>query len=173
MRAMVTVRLSQAISCTAARAKARTYLPRTRATHVVAVMEVTCVALRRTRAKWKPSRRPWQRGSGAGHCYSSSGRDLPIAETEFHQVRNPPQSSGDEDQRVCLHRFRDDLVLPFGRSRQNVCRGFFGDKGVDPDRFPERPSSEWLTEIARRACRRIPKLRDAGFIRGLTGASTT
>jgi len=46
---------------------------------------------------------------------------------------------------------------------------FYSDRDVDPDRFPQRPSDEWLEKVLESACRRVPKLQNAEVMRGITG----
>jgi sarcosine oxidase subunit beta len=97
-----------------------------------------------------------------------AGLDLPI-ETEFHQVailQNPlelkPGGSACIDYVNALY-FRSD------GSDKLLIGDFHGDRGVDADNFPQRPSEDWLVEIVERAAIRVPKLRDAGLMRGITG----
>jgi glycine/D-amino acid oxidase-like deaminating enzyme len=46
---------------------------------------------------------------------------------------------------------------------------FRGRRGVDADAFPQAASSESLAEMAEGITRRIPKLGEAGIVRGVTG----
>ena len=46
---------------------------------------------------------------------------------------------------------------------------FYGQRGADPDNFPQRASDDGLEEIIERACRRVPKLENAEVMRGVTG----
>ena len=46
---------------------------------------------------------------------------------------------------------------------------FYGQRGADPDNFPQRAADHELEEIIERACRRVPKLENAEVMRGVTG----
>jgi len=100
--------------------------------------------------------------------FQQIGVDLPI-ETEFHQVailRNPPNMKGGGC--ACI----DSIATTYFRSEANdktLLGDFYGDRGVDRDNFPQRPSEQWLEEIIERTCRRIPKLQNAEVMRGVTG----
>jgi sarcosine oxidase subunit beta len=94
--------------------------------------------------------------------------DLPI-ETELHQVGillNPPELKAGGcaciDHASTLY-FRSD-----GQDKMLV-GDFHGERGIDPDNFPQRPSEESLIDFVERASRRVPKLREAGLMRGITG----
>ena len=98
----------------------------------------------------------------------SLGVTLPIS-TEFHQVailRNPsgmkPRGAACIDSGNTLY-FRSD-----GEDK-TLIGDFHGQRGIDPDVFPQRPSDEWLEEIIEKACRRVPKLENAEVMRGITG----
>jgi glycine/D-amino acid oxidase-like deaminating enzyme len=46
---------------------------------------------------------------------------------------------------------------------------FYGQRGADPDNFPQRASDQELEEIIERTSRRVPKLENAEVMRGVTG----
>jgi glycine/D-amino acid oxidase-like deaminating enzyme len=46
---------------------------------------------------------------------------------------------------------------------------FYGQRGVDPENFPQRASDESLETLIDRACRRVPALENAEVMRGVTG----
>jgi sarcosine oxidase, subunit beta len=100
--------------------------------------------------------------------FEKSGVKLPI-ETEFHQVailRNPPEMKGGGC--ACI----DSITTTYFRSDGNektLVGDFYGERDVDPDHYPTRPSDEWLEEIIERTCKRIPKLESAEMMRGVTG----
>jgi glycine/D-amino acid oxidase-like deaminating enzyme len=100
--------------------------------------------------------------------FEKAGVSLPI-ETEFHQVailRNPSNMKGGSC--ACI----DSITTTYYRSDANdktLVGDFYGDRGVDPDQYPTRPSDEWLEEIIERTCKRIPKLENAEMMRGVTG----
>jgi sarcosine oxidase subunit beta len=96
------------------------------------------------------------------------GVDLPI-ETEYHQVgilKNAPGMKGGGC--ACI----DSVSATYFRSDAHdkfLIGDFYGQRGADPDNFPQRASDEGLEEIIERACRRVPKLENAEVMRGVTG----
>jgi len=106
---------------------------------------------------------PWTRP-----LFQQAGYDLPI-ETEYHQVailKNPPDMKGGGC--ACI----DSITTTYFRSDGTdkfLIGDFFGQRGADPDNFPQRASDEALAEIIERTCRRIPKLESAEVMRGVTG----
>jgi sarcosine oxidase subunit beta len=96
------------------------------------------------------------------------GIDLPI-ETEYHQVailRNAPGMKGGGCaciDSVSATYFRSDAQDKF------LIGDFYGERGADPDNFPQRASDDGLEEIIERACGRVPKLENAEVMRGVTG----
>jgi sarcosine oxidase subunit beta len=96
------------------------------------------------------------------------GVDLPI-ETEYHQVailKNAPGMKGGGC--ACI----DSVSATYFRSDAHdkfLIGDFYGQRGADPDNFPQRASDEGLEEIIERACRRLPKLENAEVMRGVTG----
>lgn len=106
---------------------------------------------------------PWTRP-----LFQRVGIDLPI-ETEYHQVailKNAPDMKGGGC--ACI----DSVSATYFRSDAHdkfLIGDFYGQRGVDPDNFPQRASDDGLEEIIERASRRIPKLENAEVMRGVTG----
>ncbi len=106
---------------------------------------------------------PWTRP-----LLQQAGYDLPI-ETEYHQVAILKNAPGMKDggcaciDSVSATYFRSDAQDKF------LVGDFYGQRGVDPDNFPQRASDDLLEEIIERACRRVPKLENAEVMRGVTG----
>jgi sarcosine oxidase subunit beta len=106
---------------------------------------------------------PWTRP-----LFQSAGIDLPI-ETEYHQVailKNAPGMKGGGC--ACI----DSVSATYFRSDAHdkfLIGDFYGQRGADPDNFPQRASDEGLEKIIERAARRVPKLEDAEVMRGVTG----
>jgi sarcosine oxidase subunit beta len=96
------------------------------------------------------------------------GIDLPI-ETEYHQVailKNAPDMRGGGC--ACI----DSVSATYFRSDAHdkfLIGDFYGQRGADPDNFPQRASDDGLEEIIERASRRVPKLENAEVMRGVTG----
>lgn len=97
-----------------------------------------------------------------------AGYDLPI-ESEYHQVailKNAPGMKGGGS--ACI----DSITTTYFRSDAHdkfLIGDFNGQRGVDPDNFPQRASDDSLEELIERASRRIPKLENAEVMRGVTG----
>lgn len=93
---------------------------------------------------------------------------LPI-QTEYHEVcilKNAPgmKSGGC----ACI----DSILCVYFRSEghdKSLVGAFTGERGIDPDNFPQHASQESLAAMAERACKRIPRLEGAELIRGITG----
>ena len=106
---------------------------------------------------------PWTRP-----LFQRIGIDLPI-ETEYHQVailRNAPDMEGGGS--ACI----DSVSATYFRSDTHdkfLIGDFYGQRGADPDNFPQRASDDGLEEIIERASRRVPKLENAEVMRGVTG----
>jgi sarcosine oxidase, subunit beta len=100
--------------------------------------------------------------------FKQSGIDLPI-ETEYHQVailRNAPDMKGGGC--ACI----DSVSATYFRSDAHdkfLIGDFYGQRGADPDSFPQRASDDGLEEIIERASQRVPKLENAEVMRGVTG----
>ena len=106
---------------------------------------------------------PWTRP-----LFQRIGIELPI-ETEYHQVailKNAPGMKGGGC--ACI----DSVSATYFRSDGQdkfLIGDFYGQRGADPDNFPQRASDDGLEEIIERASRRIPKLENAEVMRGVTG----
>ncbi len=106
---------------------------------------------------------PWTRP-----LFQKVGIELPI-ETEYHQVailRNAPDMKGSGC--ACI----DSVSATYFRSDAHdkfLIGDFYGQRGADPDNFPQRASDDGLEEIIERASRRVPKLENAEVMRGVTG----
>ncbi len=106
---------------------------------------------------------PWTRP-----LFQRIGIDLPI-ETEYHQVailKNAPGMKGGGC--ACI----DSVSATYFRSDGQdkfLIGDFYGQRGADPDNFPQRASDDGLEEIIERASRRVPKLENAEVMRGVTG----
>lgn len=106
---------------------------------------------------------PWTRP-----LFQPVGCDLPI-ETEYHQVailKNAPGMKGGGC--ACI----DSVTSTYFRSDGHdkfLIGDFYGQRGVDPDNFPQRASDDSLEELIERACGRVPKLENAEVMRGVTG----
>jgi sarcosine oxidase subunit beta len=106
---------------------------------------------------------PWSRPLFAG-----VGFDLPV-EGEYHVVavlKNPAGLA--ERAPACI----DGLTTTYFRSEVGgltLVGDFWGQRGVDPDAFPQSASTEALASLVERVSRRIPALADAGIWRSVTG----
>ncbi|HEX4440667.1 MAG TPA: FAD-binding oxidoreductase [Thermoanaerobaculia bacterium] len=106
---------------------------------------------------------PWSRPLFAG-----VGFDLPI-EPEYHEVavlRNPAGMK--ESGPACI----DGITTTYFRSEVGgltLVGDFWGRRGVDPDAFPQAPSTDSLANLIERVAARVPGLADAGIRRGVTG----
>jgi sarcosine oxidase, subunit beta len=106
---------------------------------------------------------PWTRP-----LFQGIGIVLPI-ETEYHQVailRNARDMKGGGC--ACI----DSVSATYFRSDAHdkfLIGDFYGQRGADPDNFPQRASDDGLEEIIERASRRVPKLENAEVMRGVTG----
>ena len=107
-------------------------------------------------------------GPWTGPLFQRIGIDLPI-ETEYHQVailKNAPDMKGGGC--ACI----DSVSATYFRSDAHdkfLIGDFYGQRGADPDNFPQRASDDGLEEIIERASRRVPKLENAEVMRGVTG----
>ncbi|MBZ5705036.1 MAG: FAD-binding oxidoreductase [Acidobacteriia bacterium] len=106
---------------------------------------------------------PWTRP-----LVARAGYDLPI-ENEYHQVailKNAPGMKAGGC--ACI----DSVTATYFRSDGQdkfLVGDFSGQRGVDPDNFPQRASDDLLEETIERASRRVPKLENAEVMRGVTG----
>jgi len=46
---------------------------------------------------------------------------------------------------------------------------FYGTGDIHPDHFPQQVPEDWFEEVLEKVCRRVPKLREAEIMRGITG----
>ncbi|HEV3206356.1 MAG TPA: FAD-binding oxidoreductase [Terriglobales bacterium] len=106
---------------------------------------------------------PWTRP-----LFQPVGIDLPI-ETEYHQVailKNAPGMKGGGS--ACI----DSVSATYFRSDGHdkfLVGDFYGQRGADPDNFPQRASDDEMEKLIDRACRRVPKLENSEVMRGVTG----
>jgi sarcosine oxidase subunit beta len=106
---------------------------------------------------------PWTRP-----LLQAVGIDLPI-ETEYHQVailKNAPGMKGGGC--ACI----DSVSATYFRSNGHdkfLVGDFYGERGADPDNFPQRASDDEMEKLIDRACRRVPKLENSEVMRGVTG----
>ena len=106
---------------------------------------------------------PWSRALFAG-----VGFDLPV-EGEYHVVavlKNPAGLRAPAP--ACI----DGLTTTYFRSETGgltLVGDFWGERGVDPDAFPQSASMDALASLVERVARRIPALADAGIGRSVTG----
>src|SRR5262249_10601619 len=106
---------------------------------------------------------PWSR---ALPC--RAGCDLPI-ETEFHRVailKNAPGMRGSGS--ACIDSGTATYFRPDAEDKFLV-GDFYGQRGVDPDEFPQRASDESLERLIERAARPGPGMVNAGIVGGVTG----
>jgi glycine/D-amino acid oxidase-like deaminating enzyme len=106
---------------------------------------------------------PWTRP-----LFQRVGIELPI-ETEYHQVailKNAPGMKGGGC--ACIDSVSATYFRSDGQDKFLV-GDFYGQRGADPDNFPQRASDDGLEEIIERASRRVPKLENAEVMRGVTG----
>ncbi len=107
-------------------------------------------------------------GQWSKPLFAAIGVDLPI-ETEYHEVcilKNSPgmKAAGC----ACI----DYILSVYFRSEghdKTLVGTFTGERGVDPENFPQKASQESLAAVAERACKRIPRLQNAELVRGITG----
>ena len=105
---------------------------------------------------------PWTRP-----LLKTAGFDPPI-ETEFHQVAILKNAPGMKVGAACI----DSVTATYFRSDgpdKLLVGDFYGNRPIDPDDFPQRPSDNDLEDIIERAARRVSKLESAEVMRGVTG----
>ncbi|HEX9124353.1 MAG TPA: FAD-binding oxidoreductase [Actinomycetota bacterium] len=99
---------------------------------------------------------------------SSAGVGLPI-EPEFHVVAVLRMGEGSGDPGLaCIDSVTATYLRPEGQGLALV-GDFSGERGSDPDAFPDRAPEEALVELVGRASRRVPALAEAGLAGGVTG----
>jgi sarcosine oxidase, subunit beta len=100
--------------------------------------------------------------------FTKSGLDIPI-ETEYHEVAilsNAPDMRGGGC--ACIDSVTATYFRPYA-SDKFLVGDFYGKRGADPDNFPQRAPEASLEDLIVRATRRIPKLQNAGIMKGVTG----
>jgi sarcosine oxidase subunit beta len=100
--------------------------------------------------------------------FRAVGFELPIV-PEYHRVailQNAPGMKGGGSALI------DSACLVYLRSEgdgMTLIGEFTGERGLDPDDFPQSISEEDLAEIALLGARRIPALENSGVVRGVAG----
>ena len=151
----------------AARARGVTYLPKTQATALrIEAGKVRGVSTDRGELASPVvvvATGPWTKP-----LFSSLDFCVPI-ETEYHEVAILEKA---RDMRTggcaCIDSVSATYFRPYS-SDKFLVGDFYGNRGADPDNFPQRPNEVSLGALVERASRRIPKLQDAGIMRGVTG----
>ncbi|HET9407435.1 MAG TPA: FAD-binding oxidoreductase [Candidatus Sulfotelmatobacter sp.] len=94
--------------------------------------------------------------------------NVPIR-TEYHEVAILKSPAGMKPHgAACV----DSITKSYFRSDgpdKTLVGTMFAEQAADPDNFPQRATQESLSEICEMACRRIPALRNAELMRGITG----
>jgi sarcosine oxidase subunit beta len=107
-------------------------------------------------------------GPWTGSLLKDIGCDLPL-EAEFHHVAILKNAAGMRGGgSACI----DSGTATYFRSDGGdkfLVGDFYGQRGVDPDHFPQSASDESLEPLIDRACRRVPVLENAEVMRGVTG----
>jgi sarcosine oxidase subunit beta len=108
-------------------------------------------------------------GAWSDRLFRSAGVELPL-ETEYHEVgilERPPELA--EPHLTAIDSILDIYFRSEGKT-QTLVGDFYGSRGADPDRFPERPSLDSLAskvEVLKSAFRD----GERRIARGVTGAS--
>lgn len=106
---------------------------------------------------------PWSRP-----LLREAGYDLPI-EPEYHQVailKNAPGMKGGGC--ACIDSGSATYFRSDGKDKFLI-GDFYGERGIDPDNFPQRASDDSLETLIERASHRVPALEKAEVLRGVTG----
>jgi sarcosine oxidase subunit beta len=94
--------------------------------------------------------------------------DVPIR-TEYHEVAILKSTPGMKPHgAACV----DSITGTYFRSDgpdKTLVGTMFGEHSANPDNFSQQPTQESLAEICDMACERIPALRNAELMRGITG----
>jgi len=107
-------------------------------------------------------------GQWSKDLFTRAQIDIPI-QTEYHEVailKNPPGMRPGGS--ACI----DYILSVYFRSEghdKTLVGAFTGERGIDPEDFPQRASQESLAALADIACKRIPRLENAELVRGITG----
>jgi glycine/D-amino acid oxidase-like deaminating enzyme len=150
-----------------ARANGARYFPRTRVAALRVEKERVCGVVT-DRGEISAGVVVGATGPWTKPLFATAGVELSI-ETEYHQVailRNPPQMK--RGGCACI----DSGTATYFRSdggEKTLVGDFHGRRGVDPDNFPQRPTSEEIEALVERAARRVPLLEHAEMMRGVTG----
>lgn len=106
---------------------------------------------------------PWSRP-----LFAQVGFDLPV-EGEYHQVAILKNPAGlREPAPACI----DGITTTYFRSEVGgltLVGDFWGERGADPDHFPQSASPDSLASLVERVTGRVPALAEAGIWRGVTG----
>lgn len=151
----------------AARAKGVAYAPRARATRFI----VEGGKVRGVRTEHGEVSAPVvvaATGPWSKPLFAGVGFEPPI-ETEYHEVAilsNAPEMRGGGC--ACIDSVSATYFRPYA-SDKFLVGDFYGKRGADPDQFPQRPEESSLAELIARAVRRLPRLQNAGIMRGVTG----
>ena len=96
------------------------------------------------------------------------GLNVPIR-TEYHEVAILKSPAGMKPHgAACV----DSITKSYFRSDgpdKTLVGTMFAERSADPDNFPQRATQESLSEVCEMACRRIPALKNAELMRGITG----
>jgi sarcosine oxidase, subunit beta len=152
---------------TRARELGVTYLPKTQALEFLVEGESVC-GVRTDHGEIVAPAVIAATGPWTKPLFQGIGIDLPI-ETEYHQVailRNAPAMKGGGC--ACIDSVSATYFRPDAHDKFLI-GDFYGQRGADPDNFPQRVSDDGLEEIIERASRRVPKLENAEVMRGVTG----
>lgn len=152
---------------TCARELGTTYLPKTEVTRLrVGGGQIRGVATNQGNidaATVVVATGPWSRP-----LLKEAGYDVAI-EPEYHQVailKNAPGMKGGGC--ACIDSGSATYFRSDGQDKFLV-GDFYGERGIDPDNFPQRASDDSLETLIERAARRIPALEKAEVLRGVTG----
>ena len=106
---------------------------------------------------------PWSHS-----LFREVSHDLPI-EPEFHQVAILKNAPGMKPGGcACIDSGSATYFRSDGQDKFLV-GDFYGERGVDPNNFPQRAANESLETLIERAAKRVPALEKAEVLRGVTG----
>lgn len=143
------------------------YRPRTRVTHLLIQGDrITGVAT--DRGEIEASVVIAATGQWSKDLFTQAHINLPI-QTEYHEVailKNPLGMKGAGS--ACIDYTLNVYFRSEGRDKTLV-GAFSGERDVNPEDFPQKPSLDSLAALAEIACNRIPRLQNAELVRGITG----
>jgi sarcosine oxidase subunit beta len=144
-----------------------TYLPKTRAQKIlVSASQVFGVAT--SRGEIHAPSVVLATGNWTKELTDPLGIDVPI-ETEYHEVAIVRSAQGMKlHGSACVDTITKIYFRSDGRDKTLVGT-MSGERPVDPENFPERPTHDSLAQICEMACRRIPALKEAELMRCITG----